>query len=338
MPPFKQHPIIRGGHLQTIASVLSLEKRSAGELLDASQHVVRLPDGDAVILHETLTKSDPSRSRPLALLLVHGLSGCHASPYMIRLAQKFHSQGAQVFRIDMRGCGVGFELSEQLTHAGRSDDLIQAIDAISVLAPSSELAVIAVSLGGNQILRALGRIGMGFDQPPTWYDRLTRVVAVSPPIDLLKCSNNMNRPLLRLYNHYFIRGLLSRIPKRVRAREDFRLAISQRYPRTLRELDDRFTAPLSGFENALDYYSQSSSIGLVEAIDVPTLVIASEDDPVVPVDCFSSPAQNWSPSTRLLVSKHGGHVGFIDRNRKCWLDDCLADFVLGPASERTCSC
>ncbi|WP_442507312.1 YheT family hydrolase [Novipirellula sp. SH528] len=322
-PAFQQHRLLRGGHLQTLATVTP-----TGPIgLPTQKHTITLPDGDAVVLHETCPDHWPDDG--LSLLLVHGLSGCHAAPYMIRLAKRFHNQGVRVFRIDMRGCGDAFGLAKQLTHAGRSDDLIAALDSIFELAPQGRLGVIAVSLGGNQILRAMGRIGAGLDPHPRWYDKLERIAAICPPIDLARCSENMQRRILRPYNYYFIRQLMSRIPPGVRERADFAARDAATRPRTLRELDDQFTAPLSGFTDALEYYEQSSAAHHVESVLVPSLLLVAEDDPVVPVDCFDESKHRWSPAIKRIVSKHGGHVGFIDRNRNCWMDDVLANWFAG---------
>ena len=96
-----------------------------------------------------------------------------------------------------------------------------------------------------------------------------------------------------------------------------------RRPKTLRELDDLVTAPLSGFRDADDYYLQASAMHVTEHNKVRTLVLAAVDDPVVPVASFTDGKVTWSDSTEVLVSPSGGHVGFIDRKRKSWMDQVL---------------
>ena len=133
----------------------------------------------------------------------------------------------------------------------------------------------------------------------------------------------MERWILRPYNYYFIRLLLQRVPAQVRRRSDFQRIMTGPRPKTMRQLDDRITAPLSGFENAADYYRQSAAIDVVKHIRVNTLVIAAGDDPVVPAGCFTDGQAAWSSSTQLIVSPQGGHVGFIDRQRQSWMDDVV---------------
>lgn len=293
---------------------------SAGRLRP-TEHVVRLPDGDAIVLHEDRPQSWRAGDR--SMLLVHGLSGCHAAPYMLRLGERFVDRGLRVFRMDMRGCGAGATLSRNVTHAGRSEDLLAALDKIAELTEAGPLLVTGVSLGGNQLLRAAGRVCGGHDSTPAWFDRLERIAAVAPPVDLQRCSDNLQRWEMRPYNYYFIRALLARTPALVRDREDFQRGVQFGRPRTMRELDDRFTAPLSGFADAAEYYAKASAASVSRQNSVPTLVLAAKDDPIVPIGCFVDDSDQWSASTQLVVTRTGGHVGFIDRRKRSWMDDAL---------------
>ncbi len=319
-PPFRQHLLFRGGHLQTIASVRAV----SGIELPTTQHVVDVSGGDSIVVHDDCPVDwKPGDS---SIVLFHGLCGCHGSPYMMRLADAFFRRGVRAFRVDMRGCGAASELAAQLTHAGRSEDVIQAIGFVANLTKDGKLGATGVSLGGNQLLRAVGRIGSGAEATPEWMNRLERVAVVAPPIDLKRCSSNMERAILRPYNAYFIRILLSRAPKRVREREDFQEIVRRSKPRTLRELDDWFTAPLSGFADAAEYYDFASAKHVAAETKVPVLVLTSADDPMVPIACFTDGEVAWPDSTQLVVSPKGGHVGFIGRGRQYWMDQVMLEW------------
>ena len=317
-PRFKPHRVIRGGHLQTIVSIRA--EHATG--LTPIRHVVEVSDGDAIMLHEDCPSGWRQGDR--SILLLHGLSGCHSAPYMLRLAREFVSQGVRVDRMDMRGCGAAAELTENLTHAGRSDDLLAALGFIAERNVAGPIHAIGVSLGACQLLRAVGRIGAGLDPMPWWFDRLERIAAVAPPLDLQRCSDNMSRWVLRPYNYYFIKSLLERAPARVLQREAFRRELKGPRPRTLRELDDRYTAPMSGFVDARDYYAKSSCNQVAPYNPIPTLVLAAADDPIVPIGCFVDDPKVWPETTELLITKTGGHVGFIDREKRSWMDQALA--------------
>ncbi len=319
-PPFDPHPFLRGGHLQTIAAT----RKVSSDLLRPSQHVVSVSAGDSIVLHEDCPHDWVPGDR--SILLVHGLSGCHSAPYMLRLAERFLKLGSRVFRMDMRGCGAARPLARNLAHAGRSDDVVSALQFISAKSQKGPVLAIGVSLGAGQLLRAVGRIGCGVAIKPVWFERLERIAVVAPPLDLRRCSVNMQRWSLRPYNYYFIRLLLDSVPPGVLQRAEFQKAILERRPRTLWELDDRITAPLSDFDGAEDYYDQASACHVASFNTVPTLVLAAADDPIVPVGCFTDNPGLWPPTTRLFITNTGGHMGFLDRRRKCWVDEALVSW------------
>ena len=321
LPLFRTHAFVRGGHLQTI---LSLRKPEAGPL-NPTLRWVDLEDGDQLAMHDDC----PPLWRPgdPAVMLVHGLCGSRLSPYMVRLANRFLGVGTRVFRLEMRGCGAGRDRSRGLTHAGRSDDCVAALSRIAGLTEAGPIAAIGISLGGNQLLRAAGLIGSGVNPRPAWMSRWDRLVAVSPPVDLARCSQNMQRFLLRGYNLYFIHFLLRRLPEPLRGSQEAMARFNRPWPRTLWELDERITAPLSGFRDAADYYAQASSGPWVPAIDIPTLILTSADDPLVPIGSFDPVAEaiRDHSSVRLLVSRGGGHVGFLARGTPRFYMDEVVD-------------
>jgi predicted alpha/beta-fold hydrolase len=258
------------------------------------------------------------------MLLIHGLTGCHAAPYMTRLAQLFLDQGYRTYRMDMRGFGRARNWSKNLSHAGRSDDVISALTAIHGQHPGQPICATGISLGAAQLLRGIARIDGGLDPSPDWRDTLLGIAAISPPIDLVRCSENMQRRTRKLYNRYFIRNLLSRLPPGVTERSDFQKINQGARSRTLWELDEQYTAPLSGFDNARQYYEQSSASAVIHHLQTPALILAAADDPIVPIDCFQEIKSELSESTTLLMPSSGGHVGFVGLGRKCWIDEVVS--------------
>jgi predicted alpha/beta-fold hydrolase len=73
------------------------------------------------------------------------------------------------------------------------------------------------------------------------------------------------------------------------------------------------TAPVHGFSDAHDYYSQSSSIGFLDRIRRPTLLLSAEDDPFLPVSVLRDARQaaSQNPYVTFEVHASGGHVGFV---------------------------
>jgi predicted alpha/beta-fold hydrolase len=244
---------------------------------------------------------------------------------MARIASKLRARGVRTFRLDMRGCGAGDQLAQKTAHAGRSEDVAAAVDFVSTECPQSALVVVGFSLGANQVLKLLGE--WGDSAPP----RLSRAMAVAPPIDLLACARNISRPSRFVYNWWFVRALV----RDARRRAAWVPALANidwtRPPRKLYEFDDRITAPVNGFSGAEHYYARSSSLASLQRIRRPTLILAARDDPLVPAQIFQQ--RILSDQVVLHMTEQGGHVGYIGRRNsdpdRYWLDWRVVEFILG---------
>jgi predicted alpha/beta-fold hydrolase len=321
-PSFEPHPLIRGGHLQTIVGCyLPWQRITYG----ATQHRVLLSDGDQIVLHDDQPRAPTAswQTGDPVVLLLHGLGGCHQSGYMQRGAVKLTGRGYRVFRMDLRGYGAGFSLARHPIHAGRSEDAAAVLNYLIELCPDSPIHVVGFSMGANIVLKLAGELG---SLAP---ENLASVMAVSPPIDLIECSRNMQRATNRIYDRTFLKSLLRHIERRKAAVPDALARPLHPPPRRLVEFDDRFTAPLSGFADAEDYYIRASSRSLLRHIAVPTLILTAANDPIIPLAPFEK--ASYSPTTRLFITSCGGHLGFIaragtDPDRR-WLDWRVIEWI-----------
>jgi predicted alpha/beta-fold hydrolase len=313
---FRPHPLLRGGHVQTIVAAYLPGPRCAYK---ARQRLVTLAHGDRLVLHDDCPAAWQPGDR--VALLIHGLSGCHQSPYMTRIAARLEQAGVRTFRMDLRGCGAGLALARLPYHSGRSEDAAAALLTIAEICPNSPTALVGFSMGGNIGLKLLGELG---GRP---CGHLDRAVAVCPPIDLAPAVEQLHRPRSRLYERHFIRRLVQSVKERERAIPDLPITDFSRMPRSLWEFDDVFTAPVCGFGNAANYYQQSSAIRVAEKIRVPALVIAAEDDPLVPVAPLAG--LRAARSVELRITRHGGHVGYIGwrEGGRRWLDEQIVNWI-----------
>ena len=104
--------------------------------------------------------------------------------------------------------------------------------------------------------------------------------------------------------------------------------------RTVRQFDDTFTAPHFGFAGATDYYHRASAMRVVDRIRLPALVIAAEDDPFIPAAIFDAPEVLGNPWITRIVTRHGGHCGFIADRRSArsdgyWAEETIMAFLRG---------
>ena len=142
-------------------------------------------------------------------------------------------------------------------------------------------------------------------------DRLKGVCAVSPVLDLESCVRALERGSNFVYQWNFVRNLRNRMRRKEAhfpgAFDLSRLAAI----RTVRQFDAAYTAPYFGFASAEDYYHRAAALRVIDRIQVPALVITAEDDPFVPSASFRDPAIGGNPNVRLIMTKHGGHCGFL---------------------------
>lgn len=322
---FRPSWYLRNGHVQTLVGTYVFGRfpydrdlppvtRSSGE--------VAVSDGDHLVYQDDC----PSTWKPgdRVVLLLHGLAGSHLSPYMVRIANKLLRQNIRAVRLDWRGCGAGMQQAKFPYHSGRSDDLLAAIEELKLRAPGSPISAVGYSMGGNIVLKLLGETGV----LPVAASGLDRAVAVCPPIDLPTTVDFLRFGLARWYDAYFTRTCIRTVQERYRVRPDSVIPEGwfQRPPKTLREFDDSFTAPVCGFGSAEDYYQKSSSLQYLPKIQVPTLIISAQDDPVIPYSQFVT--ADMSNAIRLSAPKHGGHVGFINTFGPDWLDQQIIDWIL----------
>jgi hypothetical protein len=168
--------------------------------------------------------------------------------------------------------------------------------------PSSPLLLLGLSLGGALVLKMAAEAA---DRP---VPGLTRLAAISPPIDLPRCSALLALPKNRLYESNFIRDLTQAARLRQRSFPDLPpLCFPRRM--TVRLFDELYTAPRSGFNDADDYYRRASCAALIPHIQMPALILTARDDPFIAVEPFE---ELKAPSNVLMrIVPHGGHLGFL---------------------------
>lgn len=294
---FRPLRFLGNAHVQTVLGSLLPGPRL---LMPSVERAVGLPDGDRLVLHDSVPAG--WRAGDPVALLVHGLGGSHRSGSVRRVARLLCGRGWRAVRVDLRGCGRGIALARRPYHAGCSEDVRAALEDVESHCPGSPLALVGFSLGGNIVLKLAGEAA-GRPLPA-----LGAVAAVSPPVDLARCSAQLSRRRNRLYELHFLSGLIELARRRSRIFPDDPLP---RFPRrlTLRRFDDLYTAPRAGFADAADYYRRASSLPLLARIGVPTLVLTARDDPFIavePLEGLAAPAH-----VEVRIVPYGGHLGFL---------------------------
>ena len=320
--PFRQRLPWIGPDLQTLRNTIA---NTSGRLVPPSGDNgaplrLNLPtrDGSGDTLVAVADFPGPAAVRP-PVVLVHGLTGCEGSAYMIATAAALLDRGYPVVRLNLRGAGPSRPLCRGQYHAGRTEDLEDALQGLADRLPVPPQAVVGYSLGGNMLLKYLGEAGQGAP--------IRAAVSVSAPIDLAATAAQMMRPRNRIYQYW----LLARMRRESTASaadltpEQKRAAWSAR---TVYDFDDHFVAPRNGFGTADRYYRACSAKPALMGIEIPTLVIHSLDDPWIPGAMYRDVAWSRNPMLTPQLTGAGGHVGFHDRlGPPAWHDRAMIDHL-----------
>ena len=320
MNAFTPRRWLRSGHLMT---VYAWGRPRQFPLLPAPADRYFQVAPDTQVLGHCYWQPAPARS-PL-LLALHGLEGSSSAHYMRGLADKAWRAGFNVILLNQRNCGGTEHLGPGRYHSGLTDDADHVIREVAARDGVSQIVVAGYSLGGNLALKLAGDYG---DAPPS---ELRGVCAVSPVIDLEACVSALERRQNFIYQWNFVRGLRARMRRKDRCHPG-RFDLSPLGAiRTVRQFDDRYTAPYFGFAGAEDYYYRASALRVVERIRVPALVITAEDDPFVPIEPFRDPGIAGNPNVQLIVTPHGGHCGFLTEGRDgsdgYWAEEQIVAFA-----------
>ena len=108
--------------------------------------------------------------------------------------------------------------------------------------------------------------------------------------------------------------------------------------RTVREFDDKITAPYFGYKDAEDYYEHAGAKRVLAQLSVPTLLITAKDDPFVPYEALLRAGIAKSPAVRFVAPEHGGHCGFISKwegPERFWAEERVVEFIEERSREAT---
>ena len=300
-------------HVQSVLASSGLRAwRAARRFPDFSNsaEAVLLDCGAGVRLSGLLNRQSGA-SRGLAIL-IHGWEGSAKSSYLLSTGGRLLREGWDVFRLNLRDHGDSHHLNHELFHSCRIDEVIGAVHAILRLVPARPAVVAGFSLGGNFALRVALRLP----------ELISHVVAVCPPL-MPKHSLAQIERAPWFYHYYFMRkwtDSLKRKQKLFPDHYDFKDWHALPMFQLTRELVATFTDYPS-----VDAYLDGYSIGTdrLSQLPVPGLIIASTDDPVIPIADFHE--VQLPESLKLEILPRGGHCGFLVNSQlESWVEQRIA--------------
>lgn len=287
----------KNGHLCTIYPALfrkpELAQKYRRERIDTH-------DGDFLDLDWMDHKKDR------AVIISHGLEGHTDRQYVIGMANQFYQEGFDVVAWSYRGCSGEINRKLEMYHSGATYDLESVVAHVERQGFKS-ICLVGFSLGGNLTLKYLGE-----------YHRnsIKAAVTFSVPLDLYASSLEIQKNQNWVYTRRFLRSLKSKIAQK---QEQYPSQVSLKpfdHIKSLIDFDDAYTAPIHGFENALDYYHKCSSMHFLKDIKVATLVVNACNDPFLSPECLDHSLFEPLAQVYFETPRHGGHVGFVTKNEQ----------------------
>lgn len=296
---FVASPWLRNRHVMTIfGSVARVPRR-----LPVWRERFELPDGDFLDVDRL---AGPRAESPL-VVVCHGLEGSSEAGYVRGLLAEAAARGLAGAAMNFRGCSGELNRLPRLYHSGETSDLAWLVERLAAEVPGRPILLAGYSLGGNVVAKYLGE--RGAEVP----EAVRAAAVVSVPFDLALCARALDGPGVPafVYRERFLRRLRRKaIAKAARFPEliDVRRV---RAARTLHAFDEAVTAPLHGFESALDYWARSSSGPYLGGVRRPLHILAAEDDPFIPPQALPRETARANAFITLETFREGGHVAFV---------------------------
>ena len=297
---------LRNSHLQSMLASMTVRRgpvvRRAAPVVAAERQML-LDCGDGVRLQ--CFRSTPPGCSGTPAVLLHGWEGSAESLYVLSLAQQLFESGFDVVRLNLRDHGATHHLNRELFHSCRLPEVIGAMRSLQGLFPGKLMYLVGFSLGGNFLLRVAS------DTAGDPALRIGKVIAVSPVLDPGATLIALERGIPG-YQLYFIRKWMRSLLKKQAAwPADYDFGRFGKFT-NLRRMTADLIRHFTEYPTLDDYLNGYSITGdRLAGLDVPASIITSLDDPIIPAHSIESLAH--PPSLQMVVTRYGGHCGFLER-------------------------
>jgi predicted alpha/beta-fold hydrolase len=295
---------------------------------------IELADGDFVDVDIAGPDTPGPGDRPWTLVL-HGLEGSSRSSYVRGMTAALVAAGCEACIVNYRGCSGEPNRLARAYHAGETEDVLAVLERLGAERPGRPFAVVGFSIGGNILMKLLG------EDPGRVPAGLVAAAAISPPFDLERCAQHLDRRsrTAAVYRGQLLRTLrrkavakLARFPRCVAATPK-----QLRAAHTFALFDELYTAPVHGFENARDYWQRSSGVRYLPSVRHPLLIVTAQDDPFFPRDYVPRDVVAANACLELVLTEHGGHCGFVGgslRSPIFWAEHTVLHSLAGHLGRR----
>lgn len=314
-PTHFKTPIFQfNGHLQSIYPSI-LRKVSFNY---AKRERLELPDGDFVDLDWSVTTKSSSK----LVIVTHGLEGDSTRHYVTGMAKIFSSNGYDALGWNCRSCSGEMNRLARFYHHGDANDLRLVIQHAIQNYGYDEIVLVGFSMGGSLTLRAIAEY-------PEWVPtQVKKAIGFSVPCSLKGSVDALSTKENNIYLKRFLRKLGEKIKLKAGLFPGQIDATGYDQINTFIEFDNRYTAPLHGYNNALDFYEKASVGPLLHQVKIPALIVQAINDPFLLPNCMPIAVAGQNPHLFLEMTAKGGHCGFMVKGQSyTWAEKRALEFA-----------
>lgn len=312
-------PFLKNNHAQNIISSLGIRKfllkRRYRRLLSASKNIILQTPEKVRLMAQLNLQSEAAHS---CVILIHGWEGSSESAYILSMAGKMYSAGHDTLRLHLRDHGDTTHLNKNIFNSSMIDEVVAAIRDFQKRHPYTQYHLVGFSLGGNFALR----IGLHAHK---LFSPLKNIMAICPVLDPAHTMVAMNNTL-SFYDYYFAKKWKRSLRQKTKHFPEYTYLHDLNRMRKLDEMNDYFIPGYTPFENLPEYYDSYTLTGnRLADLKVPCLIIASQDDPIIPISDYKNIA--LSKNTRLEITRYGAHCAYLSNWKfESWLDERALTF------------
>jgi uncharacterized protein len=314
----------RGPVAQTL--LIELLARFRGKR-DSVYRQILTTDDDQDIVLDWVQKHDRPRA---IILLLHGIGSdgykaCYIQPWHQVPKDKEH--GLDIVVMNRRGHLPTHPLKQytptmRLPSHADVEDVMLTLDWLNHKHSDTPIFMIGYSSGANHVLTTAGVVLVNNSK------NVRGIIALSSAVDLAKMVSYLENdfPTANRLLGLGLAQLIENNPRiyGIQSNPEMKQAMA-----TLRITDmERAIARLVGKNETLEeYWGRMSSLPYLKNINIPTLFVLSEDDSLIPPGTAETVRGINNPNIQVLITKHGGHVGWIKPDLKSWVVDLSLNFI-----------
>jgi len=314
------------------------------------RELVKLSDNGQIALdwHQPNGTTQLKQHNKPMVLLMHGLTGGSHEAYAQWLVKYISSKtDCQVAVMNARGCGSSELTTPKPFTASNTNDLHEIISKIrrEYLGADVPLIAVGISLSAGVLMKYTHEESLKHRQqqstPPQSHNKtvggLNAAIHLSASYDHVHNSWHMeNQPFLRhVYNKTLGANLVKYATQHRAAFEDPKVADELKAKgfsfdklissKIIGEFDQNGVVPLFGYKDVQEYYRDACTNHRMKDLELPTLAISAEDDPICRSSCVPKDAPSQNSNVILAMTQHGGHVAWMGRSTAAQQDAELRD-------------